>query len=95
LYEETEINRYHAAHDILKPLDSLTPAEQGCVLAQVYPAAHGSLSGAISATLAYLFPHDAIALNALGDEAGESRLWAGIHFRSDINTGLALGRAVA
>jgi membrane-associated phospholipid phosphatase len=60
-----------------------------------YPAAHGSLSGAISAALAYLFPHDAVALNALGEEAGESRLWAGIHFRSDINTGLALGRAVA
>jgi len=60
-----------------------------------YPAAHGCLSGAISATLAYLFPHDAVALNALGTEAGESRLWAGIHFRSDIDTGLALGRAVA
>jgi hypothetical protein len=42
-----------------------------------------------------LFPHDAAALNALGNEAGESRLWAGIHFRSDIDTGLALGRAVA
>jgi hypothetical protein len=41
------------------------------------------------------FPHDAAALNALGDEAGESRLWAGIHFRSDIDTGLALGRTVA
>jgi hypothetical protein len=45
--------------------------------------------------LAYLFPHDALALNALGNEAGESRLWAGIHFRSDIDAGLALGRAVA
>jgi hypothetical protein len=60
-----------------------------------YPAAHGCLSGAISAVLAYLFPHDAAALNALGDEAGQSRLWAGIHFRSDIDTGLALGLAVA
>ena len=60
-----------------------------------YPAAHGSLSGSTSAVLAYLFPHDAAALNALGTEAGESRLWAGIHFRSDIDAGLALGRAVA
>jgi len=41
-----------------------------------YPAAHGSFSGSISAVLAYLFPHDAAALNALGNEAGESRLWA-------------------
>jgi len=60
-----------------------------------YPAAHGSLSGAISAVLADLFPLDAVSLNALGTEAGESRLWAGVHFRSDIDTGLALGRAVA
>jgi membrane-associated phospholipid phosphatase len=60
-----------------------------------YPAAHGSLSGAISAVLAYLFPQDATELNALGTEAGESRIWAGIHYRSDVDTGLALGRAVA
>lgn len=60
-----------------------------------YPAAHGSLSSAAAAALAYLFPRDARALNALADEAGESRIWAGIHFRSDVTTGLALGRAVA
>ena len=53
-----------------------------------YPPAHGSFSGSVSAVLAYLFPHDAVDLNALGTEAGESRLWAGIHFRSDIDTGL-------
>jgi len=60
-----------------------------------YPAAHGCYSGSISAVLAYLFPHDAIDFNALRNEAGESRLWAVIHFRSDIDAGLALGRAVA
>ena len=60
-----------------------------------YPAAHGCYSGSISAVLAYLFPHDAIDFNALRNEAGESRLWAGIHFRSGIDAGLALGRAVA
>ena len=59
-----------------------------------YPAAHGCQSGAYSSALAYLFPRDADALNAQGTEAGQSRLWAGIHFRSDIDAGLALGRAV-
>jgi len=34
-------------------------------------------------------------LNALADQAGESRIWAGIHFRTDVLTGLALGRKVA
>jgi membrane-associated phospholipid phosphatase len=60
-----------------------------------YPAAHGCFSSAAAAALAHLFPHDAQSLNALADEAGESRIWAGIHFRSDVTTGLALGRAVA
>jgi WD40 repeat protein len=35
LYDETEINDYQAAHDISKPLNSLTPAEQDHVLANV------------------------------------------------------------
>jgi TIR domain len=35
LYDETEINDYQAAHDIAKPLNSLTPAEQDHVLADV------------------------------------------------------------
>ena len=59
------------------------------------PACARKFFGSVSAVLAYLFPHDAIDLNALGNEAGESRLWAGIHFRSGIDAGLALGRAVA
>lgn len=35
LYEETEIKDYQAAHDISKPLDILTPAQQNAVLANV------------------------------------------------------------
>jgi PAP2 superfamily len=60
-----------------------------------YPAAHGCVSRAQSRMLAYLFPSDAEYLNGQGDDAGMSRLWAGIHFRSDIDTGLKLGRAIA
>jgi len=60
-----------------------------------YPAAHGCASGAITDALAYLFPAEAASIQARADEAAMSRLWAGIHYRSDIETGLALGRAVA
>jgi internalin A len=35
LYDETEIGNYQAAHDISKPLKSLTTAEQDDVLAQI------------------------------------------------------------
>jgi membrane-associated phospholipid phosphatase len=60
-----------------------------------YPAAHGCLSTATAAILGYLFPRDAETLVALAEEARESRIWAGIHYRSDIVAGAALGQAVA
>jgi membrane-associated phospholipid phosphatase len=60
-----------------------------------YPAAHGCFSAAAAAAIAYLFPRDLLTMNALADQAAESRIWAGIHYRSDVIAGLALGRAVA
>lgn len=60
-----------------------------------YPAAHGGASGAYAEMLAYLFPRDAGSINALADDFANSRLWAGIHYRSDIVIGLRLGRTVA
>jgi len=35
LYEETEIGKYQAAHDISRPLKSLTSAKQDDVLAAI------------------------------------------------------------
>jgi membrane-associated phospholipid phosphatase len=60
-----------------------------------YPAAHASLSTATATTLGYLFPSDAKHFVALAQQAGESRIWAGIHYRSDITAGAVLGNAVA
>ena len=60
-----------------------------------YPAAHGCLSTAATTTLARLFPRDAEAFLSLGKQAAEARMWAGIHYRSDIEAGQALGRAVS
>ena len=60
-----------------------------------YPAAHGCLSTGVTTALGYLFPRDAATLKKLSDEAAESRIWAGIHYRSDVVVGVALGRKVA
>lgn len=45
--------------------------------------------------LAYLFPDRADHIRAPGKEAGDSRIWAGIHFEMDNRAGVALGRNVA
>jgi membrane-associated phospholipid phosphatase len=60
-----------------------------------YPAAHACSSIAIAKVLGYLFPRDAATLGALGERAAESRVWAGIHYRSDIVAGRELALAVA
>jgi hypothetical protein len=53
------------------------------------------LSTARAEVLAYLFPEDSAFLRARGEEAGLARLWAGIHFPSDITVGADMGRAIA
>ncbi len=60
-----------------------------------YPSGHAGTAGATAATLAYLFPRHAHFFNSRADELSASRMWAGIHFRSACESGLALGRAVA
>ena len=60
-----------------------------------YPAAHACSSIAVTRMLGYLFPRDAEAFAALGERAAESRIWAGIHYRSGIVAGRQLAVAVA
>jgi membrane-associated phospholipid phosphatase len=60
-----------------------------------YPSGHSSVVGASSTVLGYLFPRDAERFKLNAEEMASSRMWAGIHFRSDNETGLGLGRTVA
>jgi membrane-associated phospholipid phosphatase len=53
------------------------------------------VSGAITGVLAAAFPSEASRLAGVAQEASLSRLYAGIHYRFDMEAGLALGRAVA
>ena len=59
-----------------------------------YPAAHGCFSTAAATVLASVFPGDKDRLLALGKEAAEARVWAGIHYRFDIDVGQEIGRKV-
>jgi hypothetical protein len=60
-----------------------------------YPSGHACRSAAVAGVLAHLFPRDAAQFKATAHEIGESRLWAGIHYRSDIVVGEVLGYTVA
>jgi membrane-associated phospholipid phosphatase len=60
-----------------------------------YVSGHSTTSGAASEVLGHFFPDEAARLRGLAEEAAVSRLYAGIHFPSDNDAGLALGRQVA
>jgi membrane-associated phospholipid phosphatase len=60
-----------------------------------YPSNHSTFSAAKSEVLAYLFPAHADFIRAVGKEAGDSRIWAGIHYPMDNAAGVQLGRSVA
>jgi membrane-associated phospholipid phosphatase len=59
-----------------------------------YPSGHSTVSGAASEVLAYLFPQHATKFRAMAEEAARSRLYGGIHFSSDNNNGLQVGREI-
>jgi membrane-associated phospholipid phosphatase len=60
-----------------------------------YPSNHSTFSAARSEVLAYLFPTRADFIRAVGTEAGNSRIWAGIHYQFDNQAGNQLGKSVA
>ena len=57
-----------------------------------YPSAHACVSGAWSTALEQAFPDQTEQLEAAATEAGVSRLYAGIHYRFDIEAGWVIGR---
>ncbi len=60
-----------------------------------YPSNHATYSSTRSEILAYLFPLHADFIRAVGKEAGDSRIWAGIHYQIDLDSGNQLGKSVA
>ena len=59
-----------------------------------YPSAHSCISTAVATVLADLFPVEADQVLGMAEQAGESRIWGGIHFRSDVIAGRELGAHV-
>jgi membrane-associated phospholipid phosphatase len=60
-----------------------------------YPSGHSCVSAAAARVLGSFFPEHAAILDAQVEEAGVSRIYAGIHYRFDVEAGQTLGRSVA
>jgi membrane-associated phospholipid phosphatase len=60
-----------------------------------YPSGHAMMSGVIGELFPYFFPYDKALFEKIAVDGAESRFHAGIHFRSDNDAGLELGKKVA
>jgi membrane-associated phospholipid phosphatase len=78
-------NQYDTTYQSLVP----TPPFPG------YPSGHAVMSGMFSALYAWFFPEENNNFQKKAKDAAESRFQAGIHFRSDNEAGLLLGKRVA
>ena len=58
-----------------------------------YPSGHSCVSSAATEVLTEFFPEARVRLEALLEEAGLSRMYAGIHYRFDIEAAERMGRA--
>jgi len=59
-----------------------------------YMSGHSTFSAAAAAVLSYLFPSGASHFDEQMEEAAISRLYGGIHYRSDIEIGKQVGRRI-
>jgi membrane-associated phospholipid phosphatase len=60
-----------------------------------YPSGHACISSSAADILKHFFPAHSTELTNLVTEAGLSRIYAGIHYRFDIDAAWVLGGAVA
>jgi hypothetical protein len=59
-----------------------------------YVSGHSTFSAAAAVVLSYVFPSGATQFESMRDEAAISRLYGGIHYRSDIEVGKSHGARV-
>ncbi len=71
------------------PVILITPPFPG------YPSGHAMMSGMFADIYSHFFPAERAFFQRKAEEAAESRFQAGIHFRTDNEVGLELGRKVA
>jgi hypothetical protein len=59
-----------------------------------YISGHSTFSGAAAAILGHIIPSRAGDYDAMAKDASMSRMYGGLHFRSDCEVGLTVGKNV-
>lgn len=59
-----------------------------------YPSGHATASSVAATVLQHFFPADVALFQRTAQECADSRFYAGIHFRTDNETGLSFGKTI-
>src|SRR5450432_2364644 len=86
--------KYHYFNPRPSQVNPLIKTLTGVPNFPAYVSGHSVFSGAASTILGFLVPENAAKYNAMANEAAMSRLYGGIHYRTDIETGLTVGTNV-
>jgi membrane-associated phospholipid phosphatase len=88
-------SKYHYDRPRPSELDSGVPTALPVPQSPSYPSEHAAAAQAAASVLAFFLPAEAQSLQTMAEQAGWSRVQAGVQYPSDYTAGLALGRAVA
>lgn len=59
-----------------------------------YPSGHAAIAGSLQMVLSHFFPKESANIKRVMEECAQSRLYAGVHFKADIEAGLNLGKQI-
>ena len=88
-------SKYHYRRPRPSEMDHDLPTALPVPDSPSYPSEHAAAAQAAATVLAYFLPAEAASFQAMAEQAGWSRVLAGLQYPSDYHAGLALGRKVA
>jgi membrane-associated phospholipid phosphatase len=88
-------SKYHYDRPRPSELDHKLPTAVDVPNSPSYPSEHAAAAQAAASVLAFMLPAEGASFQALANQAGWSRVLAGVQYPSDYYAGQALGRAVA
>lgn len=88
-------SKYHYNRARPSEMDHKLPTAVDVPDSPSYPSEHAAAAQAAASVLAYFLPTEAGSFQAMADQAGWSRVLAGVQFPSDYYAGAELGRRVA
>jgi hypothetical protein len=86
--------KFHYFNPRPSQLDASIKTGTGVPNFPAFTSGHSTFSGSAAAVLSYLFPQHTEYFHAQATEASDSRLFGGIHYRSDIEMGLEHGKLI-